>query len=388
MHSPRRLLAEQVFKILDRAPVGRFRIHTPDGATREFGRGNNDRVAVMEVKDWRVFSDFLQSGEIGLTETYRDGLWSTPDLTALLRLGLENMQALAPVVRGNLLTRLVSRVQYWLRANTPAGSRRNIQAHYDLGNSFYALWLDPSMTYSSALFSNADQDLLTAQHAKYDRLLGALEKDRGSLLEIGCGWGGFAERALNQGDYHYQGLTLSDAQHAYAKDRLGGNGEVLLRDYRTQDGKYSNIVSIEMFEAVGERYWPLYFSKLKSLLDEKGKAMVQTITIREESFDSYRTRGDMIRTFIFPGGMLPSAPRFQAAAEKAGLQVNEIFEFGQDYARTLQIWLQNFEASLDQIVQMGFDEAFIRVWRFYLCACIAAFQTGNTNVMQVELVHA
>lgn len=382
-----RLIAEKLFSLLDKAPVGQFHIQCPDGSKRIFG---NDQglVAFMEVYDWRVFTSFLRNGEIGLTETYRDGLWDSPDLTALLTLGLRNMQALGDVVRGGRIQQWIQRGLYRLRENSLTGSRKNIQAHYDLGNDFYQLWLDPGMSYSAALYNSSDDPLLLAQDNKYDRMLDGLESDTGSLLEIGCGWGGFAERALNRGDYAYRGVTLSDQQQDYASRRVGKAGEVVLEDYRLQQGSYRNIVSIEMFEAVGEKFWPVYFDKLKSLLHEKGKAMIQTITIREEHFESYRNRGDMIRTFIFPGGMLPSSERFVAQAQKSGLRVEDLYEFGPDYAATLEAWLASFESQLQRVRQIGFDEAFIRIWRFYLCACIAAFRTDNTNVMQVRLAHA
>ena len=382
-----RLIAEKLFSLLDKAPVGQFHIQCPDGSKRIFG---NDQglVAFMEVYDWRVFTSFLRNGEIGLTETYRDGLWDSPDLTALLTLGLRNMQALGDVVRGGRIQQWIQRGLYRLRENSLTGSRKNIQAHYDLGNDFYQLWLDPGMSYSAALYNSSDDPLLLAQDNKYDRMLDGLESDTGSLLEIGCGWGGFAERALKRGDYAYRGVTLSDQQQDYASRRVGKAGEVVLEDYRLQQGSYRNIVSIEMFEAVGEKFWPVYFDKLKSLLHEKGKAMIQTITIREEHFESYRNRGDMIRTFIFPGGMLPSSERFVAQAQKSGLRVEDLYEFGPDYAATLEAWLASFESQLQRVRQIGFDEAFIRIWRFYLCACIAAFRTDNTNVMQVRLAHA
>ncbi len=383
-----RFMADRLFAILERAPVGRFVVETPDGKVHHLGQGSGELVATMHMHDWRVIGAFLKDGEIGLTETYRDGLWDTPDLTSLLQLGLANMDAIGKVVRGGYLQRLFSRITYRMRENHMRGSRRNIQAHYDLGNDFYKLWLDPGMTYSSALFDANTEKLSAAQDNKYDRILELLETDRGSMLEIGCGWGGFADRALQRADYDYRGITLSDQQHQYATERLKGSGKVVLEDYRLQESRYDSLVSIEMFEAVGEKYWGTYFSKLKSLLATNGKAMVQTITIRDENFETYRRRGDMIRTFIFPGGMLPSPSRFKQEAEKAGLRMEDRFDFGQDYAQTLKHWLQAFEQRLDEVRTLGFDEGFIRVWRFYLCACIAAFSNGSTNVMQVRLGHA
>ena len=215
-----------------------------------------------------------------------------------------------------------------------------------------------------------------------------LDHQSGSLLEVGCGWGGFADRALETRDFGYKGITLSEEQKSFADSRLDDTEKVQLQDYRHQSGLYDNIVSIEMFEAVGESFWPVYFEKLKSLLASKGSAVVQTITIRDESFEAYRLRGDMFRTFIFPGGMLPSKTRFKEEANRAGLQIVDCFDFGQDYATTVQLWLNNFESRLDEITALGFDNAFIRVWRFYLAACIAGFVSENTSVMQAKLVHA
>jgi len=384
-----RMAADQFFRILDRAPEGRFRISCPDGKVRELGSGQNGSVAELSIEDWSVFRSALQKGELGLVESYRQGLWSTPDLTNVLVTGMQNAESLISLIRGGFLTRAASRALYAMRANSVRGSRKNIQAHYDLGNDFYQLWLDPSMSYSSALYQgDADISLEQAQMNKYDRMLDLLQCDQGSLLEIGCGWAGFAERALERGDFDYRGITLSEEQKAFADSRLDSRDQVVLQDYRHQEGKYKNIVSIEMFEAVGEKYWPLYFAKLKSLLAEGGKAAIQSITIKNESFEKYRSRGDMFRTYIFPGGMLPSPQRFSEEAERAGLRLTDQFDFGQDYAKTVETWLQNFEDNIDQVRAQNYDESFIRLWRFYLAACIAGFKSGNTGVMQVQLTHA
>ncbi len=389
-----RIAADRFFRLLDGMPHGKFEVHCPDGRIRELGQGSSGDVAKLAIHNWKMFPSVMCRGEIGLTETYRDGYWSTPDLSNVLTTGMENTQSITSLIRGSFVTRALSQVKYLARANSLKGSRKNIQAHYDLGNDFYELWLDQGMTYSSALYQGQEQTnqqevaLNIAQQQKYDRIINQLDADTGSLLEIGCGWGAFAERALERGDFDYKGVTLSDEQKAYADNRLGRDDLVKLQDYRHLDGKFQSIVSIEMFEAVGEAYWPVYFAKLKSLLAEEGTAVLQTITIKNESFEKYRTRGDMFRTFIFPGGMLPSPARFAEEAEKVGLQITDQFEFGLDYARTLKVWLADFEANLDEIRSQGFDEGFIRVWRFYLAACIAGFTTGNTNVMQVKLTHA
>ena len=263
----------------------------------------------------------------------------------------------------------------------------NIHEHYDLGNAFYQLWLDPSMTYSSALFKSENDSLTQAQHHKYDRMLDCMETESGRLLEVGCGWGGLAERAISRGDFNIKGITLSEEQHAFAQARLGKNVNIALEDYRHQTGIYDRIISIEMFEAVGERFWPVYFQKLKELLAKNGKAVVQTITINEKEFPAYRRGGDFIRSYIFPGGMLPSPSRFKQEAAQSGMKAENEFYFGQDYAKTLEVWLKDFDNKQSEVKALGFDDGFIRLWRLYLAACISGFKTGHTNVMQVELSH-
>ncbi|MDX1975218.1 MAG: cyclopropane-fatty-acyl-phospholipid synthase family protein [Rickettsiales bacterium] len=362
-------------------------VTTPDGKLHQFSGRKPSTHATLKLHDWRAIPVFATKGDTGFAEAYRDGWWDSDDLTNLFLIGLQNESALDKYIYGSVIGRIAARFSYLFTRNTLGGSKRNIHAHYDLGNEFYKLWLDESMTYSSALFTSATEDLLQAQYNKYDRIIGRLG-DSGRLLEIGCGWGGFAERAVSKKDYEIKGLTISNAQHEYAKNRLGNNAQIALEDYRLQQGKYNNIVSIEMFEAVGERFWPVYFCKLKSLLEQKGKAVVQTITIGNEYFERYRTGGDMIRTYIFPGGMLPSSQRFAEESKKAGLQITDTHMFGQDYALTAQHWLKRFEAKLGDIKTLGFDEPFIRLWRFYLTCCIASFKVGRTDVMQVELVHA
>ncbi len=381
-------LAERVLKALDGIESGRLLLTLPDGRTYHFAGDRSGPDAAIHVHDWSLFPALAISGEIGLLDSYRLGHWSTPDLTSLLCLGVDNAGRLQQVLAGSSLSRLFNRLRYLVRNNSEQGSRRNIHAHYDIGNSFYRLWLDDGMTYSSALFTDEAQELNKAQDNKYQRILDRLETEGGRLLEIGCGWGGFAEKALNQGDFQLRGITLSEQQWQYAKNRLGSSADIVLEDYRRQQGKYDRIVSIEMFEAVGENHWQTYFSRLASLLKPDGKAVIQTITVRDEAFAAYRKSADVIRTYIFPGGMLPSPAKFSEAAARTGLRVNDSFHFGQDYGRTLEYWLANFEARLEQVRQLGFDEAFIRVWRFYLASCIATFRSGATSVMQTELSHA
>ena len=382
-----RHITQSFLRALSRIDYGAITVETPDGQRHDFQGKQSGAQAHLVLHDWNVARCMIQRGDIGLAETYRDGRWDSPDTSAFFLFGLQNQDALARYIFGNIWGRLASRIGYLLNRNTLRGSAKNIQAHYDLGNDFYALWLDPSMTYSSALFQHHQESLEQAQINKYDRILDRLDPS-GSVLEIGCGWGGFVERALTRGDYAIKGLTLSPAQQAFARQRVGNNADIALEDYRHQKDRYQHIVSIEMFEAVGEAFWPVYFSKIKELLAETGKAVIQSITVADAFFHRYRQGGDAIRTFIFPGGMLPSPRRFHEETEKAGLKITDAFSFGQDYAVTLNHWLINFENKLKDIKAMGFDDKFIRLWRFYLTCCIAAFRNGRTDVVQWELRHA
>lgn len=386
-----RFLEEKIIhkflKTFDYVHYGRIWVTMPDGQMYAFSGSHEGPTADIVIHDNRAILALAYKGDIGFAESYRDGWWDSADLASLFEFGLKNEETFDTYIYGSFLSRLATRFAYLFTRNTLKGSKKNIHAHYDLGNEFYRLWLDPSMTYSSALFTDDTQDLTAAQHSKYDRIINRLNPT-GSLLEIGCGWGGFAERALQERDYRIKGLTISKEQHDYATQRLHGHGATIsLEDYRLQKGKYNQIVSIEMFEAVGERYWKTYFSQLKRLLANKGKAIVQTITINEKYFERYRKGGDPIRTFIFPGGMLPSPERFAREGSHVDLKVTDQFMFGRDYAKTLRHWLNNFEAKLDSVRALGFDEPFIRMWRFYLTCCIASFNVGRTNVMQTELQH-
>lgn len=366
---------------------GMLKVTTPDGLQHVFAGSMQGETATLTIHDWRAARQLVQKGDAGFAAAYRDGWWDSDDLAALFKLALRNDKVLNQYIYGGSLGQIFSRIAYMFTRNTLRGSKENIHAHYDLGNKFYALWLDPSMTYSSALYKSSGDDLVGAQHNKYDRIIERLGAS-GKLLEIGCGWGGFADRALQFRDYALKGLTISQEQHAFAVQRLNGSAEIALEDYRLQQGVYDNIVSIEMFEAVGEQYWPVYFGKIKSLLSQKGRALIQTIVIGNDYFDRYRRSGDAVRSFIFPGGMLPSPQRFDEEACKAGLRLTDRYDFGQDYARTLESWHNNFESKLHEVRQLGFDEPFIRMWRFYLTSCIATFAVGRTDVMQVELQHA
>jgi cyclopropane-fatty-acyl-phospholipid synthase len=376
-------------KQMENIQYGSVRVITPDGKKHYFHGKEPSLHADLQIHDYRAITNLMAKGDVGFAESYRDGLFDSDNLADMLTVALKNADILESYLYGGKLSGFVAQVLYYLRSNTVKGSRRNIQAHYDLGNNFYSTWLDSTMTYSAGIFKNENTPLIEAQHNKYDRIINRLEKQSGNLLEVGCGWGGFADRAIEKGDFNLKGITISDQQYDYAKKRLENkNAKIAFEDYRRQEGKYDNIVSIEMFEAVGEKFWSLYFNKMNSLLSNKGKAVVQTITIDEPYFERYRKTGDMVRSFIFPGGMLPSVTRFKEEAKKADLKAENVYSFGQDYATTLKHWLKSFEENTTKIKQMKFDDKFIRIWRFYLCACIASFSVGRTNVIQVELSHA
>lgn len=378
--------AHQFLRAAEGIDHGSLTILTPEGVRHRFEGARPGPDASLDLRDWRAVTAMAAKGDIGLAEAYRDHWCETPDLVSLLQLGLLNEHALDRFIYGHRLRGLAIRALYLVNRNSRAGARRNIAAHYDLGNDFYRLWLDPGMTYSSALFGPGD-DLARAQQRKYDRIITNLASHSGSLLEIGCGWGGFLDRARDCGDFRATGLTLSRPQADLARTRLDGWAEIALRDYRDETRRFDHVVSIEMFEAVGERFWPVFFQRLARCLKQGGRAMVQTIIIADRYFARYRKGGDMIRSFVFPGGMLPGPARFEAGVQRAGLVVEDAFAFGADYARTLRIWLARFDAGRDEVRALGFDDAFIRIWRFYLAACAASFEVGRTDVVQYRLAH-
>lgn len=377
--------------LLGKLRHGHLELITPDGTRMLFGDAHSGIHAVLQVHDWRACQRVLQAGDIGFAEAYGSGWISTAELTPLLRLALRNEDALDQVLFGGVLARCWYRLRHWLRPNTRKGSQRNIHAHYDIGNDFYRLWLDQSWTYSSALFDgDFSLTLREAQRRKYQRIIDTLQLRPGDrVLEVGCGWGGFAEQAALQG-IHVHGVTISPAQLAIARQRLQALGleqraQVELCDYRDLQGSYDAIVSIEMFEAVGEQYWPEYFRTLQARLKPGGQALVQSITIGEQHFDRYRSSTDFIQEYIFPGGMLPSIERFEQGARRAGLQPQGRHAFGRDYAETLRRWDQQCRATRTQIAEQGFDERFLRIWHLYFAYCEAAFDEGRTDVVQFHL---
>ncbi|MFT4743995.1 MAG: cyclopropane-fatty-acyl-phospholipid synthase [Yoonia sp.] len=368
-----------------RITTGSLRLRTPEGEVMDFGQGG--LAAEMEINDWSVVTAIAARGDIGLGETYVAGLWDTPSIAGLSEVALLNMDKFDGFAYAGFWNSLKFRaVNRFMRANSIRGASRNIRAHYDVGNEFYQLWLDEGMTYSSAMFAAGDNDLHRAQNRKYDRILQRLNKSE-CVLEIGCGWGGFAERAADAG-HHVTGLTISPSQKGYADARLDGRADIRLQDYRKSTGQFDSIVSIEMIEAVGQNYWPTYFATLKARLAAHGSAMIQAITVPDAHFDTYQRNSDYIRQYTFPGGMLLSNAMIADQAQHAGLVVKDSFAFGQDYAHTCTAWNDRLDQQADRIRMYGFDESFLRNWRYYLGTCAASFAVGQTDVVQVELCHA
>ena len=385
-------IAKLFYSLMKRLDRGSLTFTSPEGHTTLFRGAHEGPHADLRITDWRVASEAIKSAEIGVAESYRDGRMFTSDLTAFLMLCVENEKALEAVFYGKPLVALLFRLKHFLRANTKAQAKKNISAHYDLSNAFYQLWLDDTMTYSSAVFNgDYSQPMADAQTAKYERILALLNpQPDDTILEIGCGWGGFAEYAARSRLVKVTGITLSNAQLEFARRRISDAQldhlvDLRLIDYRDVQGQFDHIVSIEMFEAVGERYWPTYFKAVHDRLKPKGRAVIQSITIAEEVFPRYRETSDFIREYIFPGGMLAPIPRFIADAGKAGLSAGKPHCFGIDYAETLKWWLQRVNAKVAEAKPLGFDEKFLQLWRFYLCYCEAGFRTGRTDVMQIEL---
>jgi cyclopropane-fatty-acyl-phospholipid synthase len=384
------LAARFLLRALERLSFGRLTLRLPDGSVRSFGPGPQP-VAVLEITDWRFFRRVLLDGDIGFAEAYIVGHCQSPDLSGLITLLANNEKALGCAARANLLSNLLLRLLHQRRENSRDGSRRNIHAHYDLGNEFYALWLDRSMTYSSALYEGVhDQALESAQLAKYERVLEQIGARQGdSILEIGCGWGGFAEIAARRG-LRVTAVTISARQLEFARARLHQAGladrvDLQFRDYRDLTGRYDHIVSIEMVEAVGERFWPDYFAALKRHIAPGGSALVQTIVIADELFESYRRRPDFIQAYVFPGGMLLSPAILREQCRLAGLRIAELYSFGLDYARTLETWLARFDRVADPVARLDFDERFRRMWRYYLAYSAAGFASRRTDVLQAHV---
>jgi cyclopropane-fatty-acyl-phospholipid synthase len=419
--------ARTALKMLRRLKHGTLTLQLPDGSLQRFGSGGAP-LASLHLHNWKPCSAALRSGDIGFAESYIAGDWATPHLTDLLELLIINRKEVESAIYGSWLGRLAYRVKHLLNRNTKANSQKNIHAHYDLGNAFYALWLDDTMNYSSAIFESPESTMREGQHAKVRRALTLAQVKPGDrVLEIGCGWGALAEMAACEFGASLVGVTLSTEQLDWARDRMSrlgvpassqqgpqnrlsraagaaapsggsephavgsvGAAELRLQDYRdigktTPDAPFDAICSIEMVEAVGREYWPEYFQTVARLLKPGGHACIQSIVIADELFERYIGSTDFIQQYVFPGGCLPCPREFRAQAAAAGFEVVDEFSFGLDYARTLRIWRDAFLAQEPRVLQLGFDKRFIRIWEFYLGYCEAAFSQANTSVMQFTL---
>ncbi|WP_460273742.1 class I SAM-dependent methyltransferase [Celeribacter sp. ULVN23_4] len=381
----------QVFAMAQDMAAGRLDFVLSDGRVFRAEGLAPGPVAELHIHSDDVFARLIREGDLGFCEDYLDGGWTTPDLQAFMDLLHAGNDDLYDGFPGMGLLRAFERLRHWMNANTRKQAKKNISYHYDLGNDFYRLWLDDTMTYSSALFESGQQSLEQAQRAKYASLIDEMGVSEGEhVLEIGCGWGGFAEYAAGERGLRVTGLTISEEQYKYATDRIRDAGlsdcvELKLQDYRDEAGTYDGIASIEMFEAVGEKYWPAYFGKLRDCLKPGANATLQIITLQNARFETYRKSVDFIQKYIFPGGMLPSPEALREQIDKAGLSFRRSKEFGESYSQTLRRWHEVFNAEWERIEALGFDERFRRMWNFYLTSCAGAFHGGNCDVTQITM---
>lgn len=382
-----------VFEQVKGLNQGRLDAHLPDGRVFRAEGAAPGPVAEIHIHNPDLFARLIREGDLGFSEAYLDGWWSSPDLQAFMDLIHVENDSILDGFPGLGLLRAYERLRFHLKPNSKKGSRRNISYHYDLGNDFYGLWLDQTMTYSSALFADGQESMETAQTAKYAALVDQLGVKPGDhVLEIGCGWGGFAEYAAKERGLRVTGLTISREQFDFAQERIRRAGledrvTLKLQDYRDETGRYDGIASIEMFEAVGERYWPVYFGALRERLSPGGRAVLQIITVEDKRFATYRKGVDFIQKYIFPGGMLPSPSVLRGEVEKAGLEVLRSMEFGPSYSQTLRRWHDSFSQNWDAVAGLGFDERFRRMWNYYLTSCASAFETGVCDVTQIAIAH-
>ena len=375
-------------KWLSRIEAGELRAVFPSNFQKVYSGGQVGPTADIQINSWKLVPRLLLSGDMGLAESFLSGEWETSNLTQLILLGDINERALGNAVTPSKFINLIEKLRHQRRDNSKRGSRRNIAAHYDLGNEFYSHWLDNSMSYSSALFTDFGEELEVGQNRKYQRLAKALKlKEGDQVLEIGCGWGGFAEIAAKEYKCNVVGITLSNEQAKFAQRRMKENQlsnlvDIRIEDYRDVQGSFDKIVSIEMFEAVGEEHWRNYFETIKTRLKPGGLAGIQSITIANEFFETYKRRPDFIQKYIFPGGILPSEDKLNSAVSSAGLKILDDYYFGKSYAETLRRWQSTFEQKWDDLKNLGFDEKFQKMWRYYLSYCEAGFETGHINVGQ------
>ena len=385
--------ARHVLRLLQRLVHGSLTLHLPDGSSQRFGQEQAPH-ATLVLRNWHVCARALRSGDIGFAEGYFAGDWTSPNLAELLKLLIANRNLIDDFVYGSWAGRLLYRLRHLLNRNTRGNSQKNIHAHYDLGNAFYQLWLDETMNYSSASFDgDRSAPMIPAQHAKVRRALQMAGVVPGArVLELGCGWGALAEMGVQEFGATVTGVTLSTEQLSFAQERMERQGnaqraDLRLQDYRdVNDEPFDAICSIEMVEAVGREYWPQYFQAVHRLLKPGGRACIQSIVIDDALWDRYIQSTDFIQQYIFPGGCLPCPSEVRREAHTAGFDVVDEFAFGADYAETLRRWRSSFLESRSQVLQLGFDERFIRIWEFYLAYCEAAFDQGNTDVVQYTLV--
>jgi len=392
--SPLSLSSRTLLSALSRVSIGQLQVATPDHSTRVFGDEQSGPTAAIEIrKPLAVTKNTLLNGAVGFAESYIENYWDTPDLRSLLFLMLLNQDQFTREWKSRFPFNLVNRLIHFSRSNNRWRSRKNIAYHYDLGNGFYKLWLDRSMSYSSALFEDNDEPLEQAQQRKYQRILHLIDPKPGEhILEIGCGWGGFAIEAAKRG-CKVTGITLSREQLEFAKHRVMQSGmselvELRLQDYRDVTERFDHVVSIEMFEAVGEAHWPTFFHTLRRCLRRDGRIALQLITMDHQNFTYYRKNPDFIQRYIFPGGMLPSVPVFESHAEKVGLKLERREFFGHHYVQTLSHWLERVDRSAEHIEALGYDRRFLRMWRFYLAYCFAGFRGGLIDLMQCRMTRA
>ncbi len=381
----------QVFERVKTIPRGRVDVVLPDGRRFRAEGALPGFVAEIDVHNPDLFARLIREGDLGFSEAYMDGWWSTPDLQAFMDLVHDEADAVYDGFPGQGLVRAWEKLRFWWQSNSKRQAKKNISYHYDLGNEFYGLWLDETMTYSSALFTTGQESLEKAQIAKYASMVDQMGAQPGDhVLEIGCGWGGFAEYAAKERGLRVTGLTISKEQYKYAVERIAKAGlsdrvTFKLQDYRDETGVYDGIASIEMFEAVGEKYWPVYFETVKNRLKPGKNATLQIITVLDRRFEAYRKGVDFIQKYIFPGGMLPGPSILRAEVERAGLRVARSIEFGESYSQTLRRWHETFNDRWDAVAQLGFDERFRRMWNFYLTSCASTFASGNCDVTQITV---
>ena len=381
----------RVFNLVRKLNSGRVDFILPDGRQFRAEGAKPGPVAEVFINNPDVFARLVREGDLGFSDAYLDGWWTTPDLQAFMDFIHADNDDMYDEFPGMGLVRAWEKARFWFQSNSKRQALKNISYHYDLGNDFYSLWLDDTMTYSSALFSTSQESLENAQVAKYASMIDQMGVKPGDhVLEIGCGWGGFAEYASKERGLKVTGLTISKEQLDFARKRINNNGlgdkvNLKLQDYRDETGVYDGVASIEMFEAVGEKYWPIYFNKVKQCLKPGKQATLQIITIHDARWEVYRKGVDFIQKYIFPGGMLPSPTVLRQEVAKAGLNVQHSIEFGKSYSQTLRRWFEVFNDQWDTISGMGFDDRFRRMWNFYLTSCAATFESGNCDVTQITL---